>query len=98
MANFCTNCGGPVSGRFCPACGASIQSAASAPPPVAPPTPAAPAGGSAVKIILIVVGVFVLLGAMSVGGLVYAGYRAKRKFAELRREYASGTTETASRA
>lgn len=97
MANFCTNCGAPVSGAFCTGCGASVQAAPAAVPPAAPQAtvaPAAASGGSAVKIVLIVVGVFVLLGAMSLGGLVYAGYRAKKKFAELRREYTAGTTET----
>jgi hypothetical protein len=47
------------------------------------------------KIILIMVGVLVLLGGMVVGGLVYVGYRAKQKIAELSQEYGV-TAETAS--
>jgi len=43
---------------------------------------------------LIVVGVVVLLGAMGVAGLVYVGYRAKQKIAELKQEYGV-TGETA---
>ncbi|HZD07451.1 MAG TPA: hypothetical protein VE176_04340, partial [Candidatus Limnocylindrales bacterium] len=51
MAEFCTNCGAPLSGPFCGRCGHRAQSA-SAPSPVAapmrqpvaqPPAPTAPA-------------------------------------------------------
>jgi hypothetical protein len=38
MAEFCTNCGAPLSGPFCGRCGHRAQSA-SAPTPVAAPTP-----------------------------------------------------------
>jgi hypothetical protein len=38
MAEFCTNCGAPLSGTFCGRCGHRAQSA-SAPAPVAAPTP-----------------------------------------------------------
>ncbi len=38
MAEFCTNCGAPLSGAFCGRCGHRAQSA-SAPAPVAVPTP-----------------------------------------------------------
>jgi len=38
MAEFCTNCGAPLSGPFCGRCGHRAQSA-SAPAPVAAPTP-----------------------------------------------------------
>lgn len=50
---------------------------------------AAPAAGgsSATKIILIVVGVLVLLGGLGIAGVVYVGYRAKQKIAELKQEY-----------
>jgi hypothetical protein len=81
MASFCTNCGGPVEGRFCSKCGTAITSS----PPVAP---VAPAGvGSGAKIIIIVVAVCVGLGAVAVGSLVYVAHRAKQKLAELTREY-----------
>jgi hypothetical protein len=38
---------------------------------------------------LILLGVFMLFGAMGVGGVVYIGYRAKQKIAELRKDYAA---------
>src|SRR5579863_5111337 len=81
MASFCRNCGGPVEGRFCSKCGTAIVAG----PPAAPAAPAG--GGSAAKIIVIVVAVCVGLGALAVGSLVYVGYRAKQKLADLKREY-----------
>jgi len=96
MAGFCSNCGAPVTGQFCTACGKQIktQSVQSAsPPPAAPvyqpavvqPRPAST--GSGLKIFFIVLGFFVLLGAMGVGGLLYVGYRAKQKIAEIKKDY-----------
>jgi len=97
MASFCTHCGAPVSGQFCTACGAAVQGspgqAQNATPPAAPPfQPAAaapPAVGksSGTKILLIVLGVLLLFGVMGVAGIVYVGYRAKQKIAELKKEY-----------
>jgi hypothetical protein len=92
MANYCTNCGATVTGRFCAGCGASVQ-ASGAPAPVPGPGPttgAAAGGGSAAKVILIVVAVLLTFGAIGVASLVYVGYRAKQKIAEFRQEY--GTT------
>jgi hypothetical protein len=43
--------------------------------------------GSGVKIVLIVLGVFMLFGAMGVGGVVYIGYRAKQKIAQMEKDY-----------
>src|SRR5271169_1862673 len=82
MAAFCTSCGGPVAGRFCSKCGAPAQAVASPPGP-----PAASGSGSATKVIIIVVAVFLGLGALAAASLVYVGYRAKQKLAELTREY-----------
>lgn len=92
MANFCTNCGATVGGPFCTACGAAapVQQQAAyqpGPGPMNTPVARAPGGGSAAKIILIVVGAVVLMGAIGVAGLVYVGYRAKQKIAELKNEY-----------
>src|SRR5579863_4573721 len=86
MASFCRNCGGPVEGRFCSKCGTAIVAG----PPAAPAAPAG--GGSAAKIIIIVVAVCVGLGALAVGSLVYVGYRAKQKIAEIKREYSGSPT------
>ena len=57
-----------------------------APPPAAPvaAAPVGTGGGSSfVKILLIVVGVFFLIGAIGVAGIVYVGYRAKNKLREM---------------
>jgi hypothetical protein len=42
---------------------------------------------SGAKIVLIVLGVLILFGAFGVGGLFYVGYRAKQKFAEMKKDY-----------
>ncbi|HEV3482145.1 MAG TPA: zinc ribbon domain-containing protein, partial [Candidatus Acidoferrales bacterium] len=96
MANFCTKCGAAVSGPFCGACGAPIQESPAqgqnVTPPAAPVSQAAAAPapvrkGSGVKIVLIVLGVFMLFGAMGVAGIVYVGYRAKQKIAQMEKDY-----------
>ncbi len=81
MASFCTKCGAALSPetQFCTACGTAVaaaapvaaysQPAAGFPPGAAgyPPPPApASSGSSALKIILIIVGVFVGLGILAV--------------------------------
>ncbi len=98
MASFCSNCGAQLSGRFCVACGAAAQgetpvaqsqatpAATSGPGTVSAPTSAA-ASSSGTKIVLIIAGVVVLLGGIGVAGIVYVGYRAKQKIAELKQEY-----------
>lgn len=108
MASFCSKCGTPAAGKFCPACGAAVG-AGPVPPPLSAPiagpvsSPTSAAGTSAAtKIILIVVGAVVLLGCIGVAGLVYVGYRAKQKIAELKQEYAvtdgaSGSSSSGSR-
>lgn len=96
MANFCTKCGTPVSGQFCTACGGAIEGSPAqiqnvTPPaaPVSQPAAAPPAAhnSSGVKILLIVLGVLFLFGAVGVGGIVYVGYRAKQKIAEMKKDY-----------
>ena len=75
MAGFCTKCGLalPDGSSFCTGCGAPISTTVaqapggSAPPPVAPPQ-----GTSALKIILIIVGVFVGIGILS-GAVILLG-------------------------
>ena len=98
MANFCSKCGTAAAGKFCPSCGAATGGDP-APPPMpagAPATSTSAGTSSATKVILIVVGVVIFLGAIGVGGLVYVGYRAKQKLAELQREYASGESSDGS--
>ena len=97
MASFCSSCGAPVTGRFCTACGATIQEAAAqaqnavptANPiqPGVPGTAAAAGTSSGVKILMIVLGGLMLLGALGIGGIVYVGYRAKQKLTEIKQDY-----------
>jgi|SRR5579863_3500817 len=80
---FCNSCGVSLDPgtKFCNKCGAAVSS--SAPGAVASPVAAAPAptqgGGSGVlKIILIVVGVFVILGVLAVSTVAFIGWRVAR--------------------
>lgn len=72
---FCTSCGANVdaTATVCSKCGAAMAGAA--PSAVAAGAPPAKKGSSAVKIILIVLGVFFFLGALVVGGIIYGAYR-----------------------
>ncbi len=72
---FCTSCGANVdaTAAACPKCGAAMAGAA--PPVAAAGAHPAKKGSSAVKIILIVLGVFFLLGVLVVGGLFYGVYK-----------------------
>jgi len=72
---FCTSCGANVdaTATVCPKCGAAMAGAA--PSATAAGAPPAKKGSSAVKIILIVLGVFFFLGALVVGGIIYGAYR-----------------------
>jgi hypothetical protein len=96
MANFCSNCGAPVSGQFCTGCGTAIKGgpaqAQNVTPPAAPvfqpvASPAVVHKSSGAKILFIVLGVVMLFGAIGVGGIVYVGYRAKQKITELKKDY-----------
>ncbi len=94
MASFCTQCGAANTGdtRFCTKCGAPLGAMASAatPPaytasagygqPIAATVQAAPtaAGSSALKIILIIVGIFVGLGILSVCAVIFGIWRVSR--------------------
>ncbi|MFB3813194.1 MAG: zinc-ribbon domain-containing protein [Terriglobales bacterium] len=81
---FCINCGTPAGGAAhsvqAPMPGQAAAGVAPAPvPAMAQPAGAAPKQGSgALKIILIVVGIFVLLGIITVGTIGYGVYRAKK--------------------
>jgi hypothetical protein len=70
---FCNSCGAPLNEgtKFCNKCGAAASGAPAAiAQPIAPGPPASKGGSSALKIILIVVGVFVLIGVL---GMVTCG-------------------------
>lgn len=93
MASFCTKCGAAVSpdAPFCTACGAPTGAAAIQPgappvtnytyaasPAVPPAAPTSSGGSSAVKIILIVVGVFVALGILAACIFAFTIWRVSR--------------------
>ncbi len=94
MAVFCTKCGTPSAGdtQFCTKCGAPLGAVTAAGTPAAAYTPPAaygqPAatgmqpvrtsGGGALKIILIIVGVFVGLGILSVCAVMFGLWRVSR--------------------
>lgn len=82
MASFCTKCGAQLNPgtQFCTACGAPAGAAIATPaaaPYMPPPTPVQPAAGgnSAVKVILIVVGVIIALGILGVSIFAFTIWR-----------------------
>lgn len=84
----CTNCGSPLApgSTFCTHCGARAAAPAPQPPagqppqpPRAYPPPPAAKGSGIGKILLIIGGVFVLLGILAIGGLVLTGFWVKKK-------------------
>ena len=83
MSAFCSNCGFPLaaSSAYCPKCGARLMSQTA--PPTAPvaqsvPPPAAARSGSGLKIVLIVLGVILFVGALGIAGAAYAVHRVKQ--------------------
>jgi hypothetical protein len=89
MASYCIHCGSAVSGAFCVQCGKPATPAPQpSPTPAVRAAPVAKGGMSAgAKVLLALFGLFVLFGAVTVGGFVFAGYRVKRKVEQLKREY-----------
>lgn len=90
MARWC-ECGFPQSpsSSFCPHCGGRLQGAASTPVPVQPvysPPPLAPAAAprssSGLKILMVVLVCFAMLGVAVVGGLYYVAHRVKEAVVE----------------
>ena len=81
MTGFCGSCGAPLSApsAFCGGCGAR----AGASPVAAPAAKSSGGGGSALKAILIVVGVLFVLGVVSLGGMYYMAHRYVRMAEDL---------------
>ena len=83
--SFCTNCGSrsPEGVAFCSNCGGPLTAAPVSPPvtPVAAPVQGPPTPWG--KILVIVLVVVLLLGATVIGGVVYVGYRVKKKADEV---------------
>ena len=71
MASFCPKCGSalPDNEQVCKSCGVAAATQGAAP---------VKSGSSAVKIILIIVGIIVLLGILGLGAIAYVGYRVSR--------------------
>ena len=70
---FCNSCGAPLNEgtKFCNKCGAAASGAPAAiAQPITPAPPASKGGSSALKIILVIVGVIVLIGVL---GMVTCG-------------------------
>src|SRR3954468_24435792 len=90
MAQFCTACGAQIApgAKLCTGCGAVTPAAAVAPAPVVAqqPMPAPTKGSPVVKIVLIVVGIFALLGAVALVGIGYTGYRVAKQVKSAARE------------
>lgn len=74
---FCNSCGTQLADgtRFCSKCGAAISGSPVGAQPIAPGPPPSQGSSSALKIILIIVGVIVLLGILGVATIGFVGYR-----------------------
>ena len=81
---FCNSCGASLDPgtRFCNKCGAAVSSAPSAgvvaAPPAVAPAPTQGGGSGVLKVILIVIGVFVILGVLAVSTVAFIGWRVAR--------------------
>jgi hypothetical protein len=83
---FCNSCGANVAPgiKFCNKCGAAVAApaagAVAAAPGAAPASPAPTQGGGSgvLKVILIVVGIFVILGVLAVSTVAFIGWRVAR--------------------
>lgn len=101
---FCTSCGAniPATAGFCTSCEKVEGAAPTAAVPAAGTTATQPAksGGGALKIVLIVLGIFFFLGAVVVGVISYGAYRiaqeakVEQSGGEARIETPFGTVET----
>jgi len=75
---FCNSCGAQLADgtKFCSKCGAAITGApATAPEAIAPGPPPSSGSSSALKVVLIIVGVIVLIGVLGVATIGIIGYR-----------------------
>jgi hypothetical protein len=78
---FCNSCGASLSpdAKFCSRCGATIAAPGVTPSVAVAPTPQPARGGnSAVKTVLIIVGVIVLLGGIGIASLAFIAVRFAR--------------------
>ena len=80
MTSFCTKCGASISptDQFCTVCGTSVASGPPVITPFQPVTASSSSGGSAVKIIVIVLAVFVGLGILAAAIFGYGVWRVSK--------------------
>lgn len=83
MPRFCSKCGTAAQEglKFCPKCGNALAepSAPPAGPTPASVAPAAQKGSPVLKIVLVVVGVLFLIMVIAMAGVLYVGYRVKKR-------------------
>src|ERR1700722_20346803 len=79
---FCNSCGVSLEPgtKFCNKCGAAVSGVTpgAVAAPVATPAPTQSGGSGVLKVILIVVGVFVILGVLAVSTVAFIGWRVAR--------------------
>ena len=101
MAGFCTNCGAPLTGAFCTACGTRVGASSSGASVPAQPVQAQPTVASGVppattaarssglgKVLLIIGGILLVLGAIGAATAIYGVYWVKHRVSE----YSSAVT------
>jgi hypothetical protein len=74
---FCNSCGAQLAEgtKFCGKCGAGITGAPATPRAIGPGPPPSSGSSSALKIVLVIVGVIVLIGVLGVATIGIIGYR-----------------------
>ena len=82
-SRFCSKCGAPILASTLPSSGPGAMppasSTSSTMPPATVPVASAPQGGSALKVILVAVGVVVLLGILGIASLGFFAWRVARQ-------------------
>jgi hypothetical protein len=74
---FCNSCGAQLAEgtKFCGKCGAGITGAPATPQAITPGPPPSSGSSSALKMVLVIVGVIVLIGVLGVATIGIIGYR-----------------------
>jgi hypothetical protein len=77
---FCNSCGAQLAEgtKFCGKCGAGITGGPATPQAIAPGPPPSTGSSSALKIVLVIVGVIVLIGVLGVATIGIIGYRVAK--------------------
>src|SRR5215469_8746517 len=74
---FCNSCGAQLAEgtKFCGKCGAGITGGPATPQAIAPGPPPSSGSSSALKVVLVIVGVIMLIGVLAVATIGIIGYR-----------------------